>query len=216
MNRFVIADPILCIGCYTCEAACVDVHENVGLQAHPRLNVTHTPQGTMPVQCRHCEDAPCAQVCPVGAITHVDGTFGAITHADGMIQLNESTCIGCKMCALACPFGAIEPHGSSPESQQMPFDSLVALAGGGPSGSTSGPNLAPLNPLLEWSPGVRSVAVKCDLCYFRDEGPRCIQVCPTKALRLVEPEAIATSISAKRNETVARTAQNKLSRPQTS
>ena len=200
MNRFVIADPKLCIGCYTCEAACVDVHERVGLQAHPRLTVTHTPQGTMPIQCRHCEDAPCATVCPVGAITHVDN----------MIQLNESTCIGCKMCALACPFGAIEPHGSSPQSQQMPFDSLVALAAGEPGGSASGPNLAPLNALLEWSPGVRSVAVKCDLCYFRDEGPKCIQVCPTKALRLVDPEAIEASISAKRRQTVERAAQHKL------
>ena len=48
-------------------------------------------------------------------------------------------------------------------------------------------------------------------CYFRDEGPKCIQVCPTKALRLVDPEAIATSISAKRQQTVAKTARSKLS-----
>ena len=201
MNRFVIADPKLCIGCYTCEAACVDVHENVGLQAHPRLTVTHTPQGTMPVQCRHCEDAPCAQVCPVGAITHTNG----------MIQLNESTCIGCKMCALACPFGAIEPYGSSPLSQQMPFDSQVAPPGVVLSEPlATGETLGPLNALLEWSPGVRSVAIKCDLCYFRDEGPKCIQVCPTKALRIVDPDAIATSISAKRQQTVEKTVRHKL------
>jgi hydrogenase-4 component A len=201
MNRFVIADPTLCIGCYTCEAACVEVHENVGLQAHPRLTVTHTPQGTMPVQCRHCDDAPCAKVCPVNAITH----------KDGMIQLNESTCIGCKMCALACPFGAIEPHGSSPESQQMPFNDYIVPQGAIPNESlTVHEQRAPLNALLDWSPGVRSVAVKCDLCYFRDDGPKCIQVCPTKALRIVDPEAIATSISAKRRETAEKTAQHKL------
>jgi hydrogenase-4 component A len=200
MNRFVIADPTLCIGCYTCEAACVDVHEKVGLQPQPRLNVTQTPQGTMPIQCRHCDDAPCAQVCPVAAITHTD-------HA---IQLNESTCIGCKMCALACPFGAIEPYGSSPHSQQMSFDSDVAPMGIVlsellPANKT----VAPLNALLDWSPGVRTVAVKCDLCYFRDEGPKCIQVCPTKALRLVDPDAIASSSTVRRQQAVERTARNK-------
>ena len=42
MNRFVIADPDKCTGCYTCVAACVSVHETVGLVAHPRLTVMHT------------------------------------------------------------------------------------------------------------------------------------------------------------------------------
>jgi len=198
MNRFVIAEPKLCIGCYTCEAACVSVHQEVGLQAHPRLVVTQTPQGTMPVQCRHCEDAPCAKVCPVGAITE----------ADGMIQLNESTCIGCKMCALACPFGAIEPHGSSPLSQQMAFESYIPTAGAVLSEPLApGANLAPLSSLLDWSAGVRTVAVKCDLCYFREDGPKCIQVCPTKALRIVDTETLSASISAKRRETTAKTSQ---------
>lgn len=198
MNRFVIAEPKLCIGCYTCEAACVDVHQEVGLQAHPRLVVTQTAQGTMPVQCRHCEDAPCAKVCPVGAITE----------ADGMIQLNESTCIGCKMCALACPFGAIEPHGSSPLSQQMPYEPYVASAGA-IIGEPLAPSAisAPLSSLLDWSAGVRTVAVKCDLCYFREDGPKCIQVCPTKALRIVDSESLSASISAKRRQTVAKTSQ---------
>jgi Fe-S-cluster-containing dehydrogenase component len=47
----------------------------------------------------HCEDpvAPCAQVCPVLAIT--------IT-ADGVVQQAEtSRCIGCRNCVYACPFG---------------------------------------------------------------------------------------------------------------
>jgi Fe-S-cluster-containing dehydrogenase component len=54
---------------------------------------------TQPTVCMHCEDpvAPCAQVCPVLAIT--------IT-ADGVVQQAEtSRCIGCRNCVYACPFG---------------------------------------------------------------------------------------------------------------
>ena len=198
MNHFVVAEPRLCIGCYTCMPACVAAHQAVGLQAHPRLFVTHTPDGTMPVQCRHCEDAPCAKVCPVGAIVR----------ADGAIQLNESTCIGCKMCALACPFGAIEPHGSSPLSQQMPFDGYVAADGVAPVDplAVTAKSLAGLGPLLGWTAGERTVAVKCDLCHFRERGPVCVEVCPTHALKVVDTGTMAAVNDAKRRQTVAETA----------
>ena len=191
MNRFVVAEAKLCTGCGTCEAACVEVHERVGLQAYPRLHVTKTPQGTMPVQCRHCEDAPCAKVCPVAAITH----------GEGMIELNESTCVGCKMCALACPFGAIEPHGTSPQSQQLPQLPYAGTAV--PSELLPQEVSAPLSSLLAWAAGVRTVAVKCDLCYFRPDGPRCVEVCPTKALRLVDSDSLAASTHAKQRVTAA-------------
>ncbi len=39
MNRFVIADSTVCIGCRTCEAACSETHRQHGLQAMPRLQV---------------------------------------------------------------------------------------------------------------------------------------------------------------------------------
>lgn len=166
MNHFVIASTELCKACGACETACVEVHAAAGLQAHPRLHAVETAQGMMHLHCRHCEDAPCAEVCPVAAITH-----GA-----NSIDLNESTCIGCKMCALACPFGAIEAHGSSTESQQLNFEWEMAAS------PTS---------LLDWSVGVRTVAVKCDLCYFRAEGPRCVEQCPTQALRIVDSKWLA-------------------------
>ena len=97
MNRFVIADPSLCIGCHTCEAACSENHRQHGLQSQPRLKVMRNSKDSAPQLCHHCEDAPCAQVCPVNAITRVDGA----------IQLNESLCVSCKLCGIACPFGAI-------------------------------------------------------------------------------------------------------------
>lgn len=64
----------------------------------PRLRVMLNEKESAPQLCHHCEDAPCAVVCPVNAITRVDGA----------VQLNESLCVSCKLCGIACPFGAIE------------------------------------------------------------------------------------------------------------
>lgn len=178
LNRFVVADPRKCIGCYACIAACVESHRQVGLQAYPRLYVTHTPVGTMPMQCRHCETPACAAVCPVQAIT---------CH-DRMVHLNETLCIGCKLCALACPFGAIVPGGTPVPRLELsagqytythnPFESdpmfLRELS------------LNDRLSLLNWEVGRKTVAVKCDLCYFKDSGPSCVQACPHKALILVD------------------------------
>ncbi|MCU9756167.1 4Fe-4S binding protein, partial [Escherichia coli] len=51
-----------------------------------------------PQPCHHCENAPGATVCRVNISPRVDGA----------VQLNESLCVGCKLCGLACPFGEIE------------------------------------------------------------------------------------------------------------
>lgn len=104
VNRFVIADSTVCIGCRTCEAACSETHRQHGLQAMPRLQVMRNEKESAPQMCHHCEDAPCATVCPVNAIQRVDGA----------VQLNESLCVSCKLCGIACPFGAIEFSGSRP------------------------------------------------------------------------------------------------------
>ena len=58
LTSFVIANPQRCLGCFTCMAACSVEHQQQGLQARPRLQITYSPVGTMPVQCHQCEDAP--------------------------------------------------------------------------------------------------------------------------------------------------------------
>ncbi|WP_029010109.1 4Fe-4S dicluster domain-containing protein [Azospirillum halopraeferens] len=193
MNRFVLADPRLCIGCYTCMPACVVVHREAGLQAYPRLTVTHTAHGTMPVQCRHCDDAPCAKVCPVAAITH----------REGMIFLNETVCIGCKMCAIACPFGAITPHGSGTDSQAIPTIPYLANGEEVTVEATAAARAAAVHPLLAWTAGERSIAVKCDLCHFLPEGPECVRVCPTKALCEVTEADLTREIEGRRQKATA-------------
>ena len=182
MNRFIVTVADRCTACGACEVACVNVHAAAGLQAYPRLHESRAAQRPTHVQCRHCEDAPCAEVCPVGAITR----------GDDSIVINESICIGCRMCALACPFGAIETSGSSLWSQQLPvyLDGEIAAS-----------DLPPPTSLLDWSAGVRTVAVKCDLCYFRPKGPKCVEVCPTQALRIVDSESLANVVASKRRQT---------------
>lgn len=98
MNQYVIADPKRCIGCNTCMASCSQAHKTEGLQAAPRLQVMRNRQDSAPVMCRQCEDAPCANVCPNGAIARMDDH----------IQVVQERCIGCKTCVVACPYGAME------------------------------------------------------------------------------------------------------------
>ena len=82
--------------------------------------------------CHHCEDAPCAAVCPVNAITRVDGA----------VQLNESLCVSCKLCGIACPFGAIEFSGSRP--LDIPANANTPMAPAAP------PAPARVSSLLDW------------------------------------------------------------------
>lgn len=104
MNRFIIADSAKCIGCRTCEVACVVSHQaNQDCAAlspkafSARIWVVKGGSFTTAVTCHHCEDAPCANVCPAGAISRVSGR----------VYVEQSLCIGCKSCMLACPYGAI-------------------------------------------------------------------------------------------------------------
>jgi hydrogenase-4 component A len=190
VNRFVLADPRRCIGCYACVAGCVESHRSAGLQAYPRLYIIHSTSGTMPVQCRHCEEPMCAAVCPVKAITH----------RKDAIALNESLCIGCKMCALACPFGAIVPGGTPiPKfefnvGQYTYFNTPYQMDPMYLREFAIQERLSPLN----WAIGQKTVAVKCDLCYFSASGPSCVVACPHHALRMVEASGEEPSAFIKR------------------
>jgi len=62
------------------------------------LNQDAMPGETsIPMQCYHCEDAPCVSVCPTDALQKSD---------DGFVQVSEDLCVGCQYCLSACPFGA--------------------------------------------------------------------------------------------------------------
>jgi hydrogenase-4 component A len=141
--------------------------------------MTKTETLSSPSLCRHCEDAFCVRVCPVGAIRQ-DAT------ADRVV-VDEKACIGCKMCALACPFGAITPSGTS----------TAGVAG---IRTVTPTHTQALDPILAWEVGVRAVAVKCDLCAFLPEGPACVRACPTRGLAVVDYEELRRANAAKRKQ----------------
>ncbi|WP_425619882.1 4Fe-4S dicluster domain-containing protein [Desulforudis sp. Tu-874] len=100
----------------------------------------------------------------------------AIEVQGAAVVLNEKKCVGCGICILACPIGCIEI-----QAVRQAAATGVVLA-------TS--VLLPLILSEQDEKKMRKVAVKCDLCYFRPEGPACVKVCPTKALTLVNEEDI--------------------------
>lgn len=115
----------------------------------PRLTVVKTKSVSMPVTCRHCEDAPCVNACP----------NGAVSYREKSVQIDQSRCVGCKSCMLACPYGAINVV-------TVPAPKLYGNAD---------------NPKT-----VAAQARKCDLCLGRENGPACVSNCPTKALRVMD------------------------------
>lgn len=157
-HKFVIADYKRCIGCTTCMAACFKSAYERGKLAQSRLNVLRQAGGVMPTQCRQCDDGPCANVCPTGALRF----------NDSCIELHEEICIGCKLCTIACPYGAINSSAELMPSVNYAVEPKYYLN-------------------IESQSGAKNIAIKCDMCNGRENGPACVDVCPTSALIMIDP-----------------------------
>jgi Fe-S-cluster-containing dehydrogenase component len=96
-----IIDLNKCTGCGACVQACNQRNDlPEGKSYIRRIRKEEMPEGgcwCLPVQCQHCQDAPCEQVCPTKATYH---------DASGVVLVNDRTCVGCKYCAVACPYDA--------------------------------------------------------------------------------------------------------------
>ncbi|AJB41919.1 carbon monoxide dehydrogenase, electron transfer subunit CooF [Thermofilum adornatum 1505] len=109
-KKLILVLPELCTGCKSCEYSCAVEHSKskdryfATLEKPspiPRIRVLLVDSYTVPMRCQHCSDAPCLAVCPTKAISQTP---------EGFILINDNRCIGCFMCAEACPFGAIKIH----------------------------------------------------------------------------------------------------------
>jgi Fe-S-cluster-containing dehydrogenase component len=106
MEKVIYLDLELCVGCGACVVACMDQNDIYPEKGQPPLRRIYRIEGGefpdasiqyISAACVHCEDSPCVIACPTGAITKDDRT--------GAIVVNNTLCIGCHSCALACPFG---------------------------------------------------------------------------------------------------------------
>jgi Fe-S-cluster-containing dehydrogenase component len=119
-----VIDLDICVGCHACSVSCKEW--NTGGHSAPLTDfepLGKNPSGVwfnrvhayevvneekveenrtvyFPKSCMHCEDAPCIPVCPTGASYKRE--------EDGIVLVNAETCIGCKLCSWACPYGARE------------------------------------------------------------------------------------------------------------
>ena len=103
----IVADPTKCLACRTCELACALAHADTDdlieaifqRAAKPRIYIESAGKLAVPLQCRHCQDAPCATVCPSGALSRPS--------KKAPVHVDQNKCIGCGYCVEACPFGVI-------------------------------------------------------------------------------------------------------------
>ena len=101
MAKMFMVDYEKCTGCRLCELVCSVKHEGVSNPARSRIKVFKWEwEGRyVPINCQQCTAAPCQEVCPVSAISR-DETLDRVT-------IDYDTCIDCRKCSDACPFGAM-------------------------------------------------------------------------------------------------------------
>ncbi|MGI6066628.1 MAG: 4Fe-4S dicluster domain-containing protein [Bacillota bacterium] len=100
MEKSLVINPEKCSGCRTCELICSFVHTQENNPMRSRISVFNFEKSgfSAPVVCQQCSDAACMKICPVNAISKSAET--------GAMIVDEKKCIKCKMCTIACPFGA--------------------------------------------------------------------------------------------------------------
>jgi molybdopterin-containing oxidoreductase family iron-sulfur binding subunit len=156
-----------CDGCVTidsppqCTQHCKEAHFVPDGQEWIQVFEVEAPGGGksfMPVPCMQCENAPCQQVCPVGA---------TYTNENGIVLINSDRCIGCRFCIAACPYARRFFVWGKP---QLPPEAYFT-------------EYSPEYPV----PARKGTTIKCMMCaHLTKEGklPHCVQGCPMGAIYL--------------------------------
>ena len=107
MSRYMIESvPEKCKACRRCEIACIAAHHGLTFKEAlkkrdelvARVHVVKSGSVKSPISCRQCENAPCARICPTGALQQ----------DDGIVTMNAQICSGCQLCIMACPYGVLK------------------------------------------------------------------------------------------------------------
>lgn len=159
----------LCIDCKQCEEACEERH---GAQ---RLTLGGYELGLLDFvyTCRTCADARCLSPCEHDAIKRDAKT--------GEIKIHEDRCIGCSLCALSCPYGAINMINVT-EAELPSYNPRFKAR------LDKGDKLA-FGPGKGRKAMARRIADKCDHCAGHAE-QACVSACPTGALIEISPVSL--------------------------
>jgi formate dehydrogenase iron-sulfur subunit len=104
MSIAILYDGTICAGCRICEEACAKRRElpydariarEERLSAHKLTTIVTRNGACSRKLCMHCGDPACASACPVSALRKT---------ALGPVVYQESRCIGCRYCMVACPY----------------------------------------------------------------------------------------------------------------
>ena len=104
MEKVLQVDIEKCVGCRTCEVACSLKNAGESNPTRSRIRVIRYERlgefhDYVPMVCQQCSDPLCMEACPVNAISKSEET--------GALVVDEEACVGCRICAMACPIGGI-------------------------------------------------------------------------------------------------------------